>query len=121
MPADASKRFHCSFNYSVQRYQSSLPLLHSSILYVCEENDAPDYFGDTGIYHGVILILVKTLCELPVNHRNIPASAFKLMTGLNGNKYYKVSYELELIFGSELMFKLVHEGRAIGSVTANYH
>ena len=43
------------------------------------------------------------------------------MTGLNGNKYYKVSYELELIFGSELMFKLVHEGRAIGSVTANYH
>ena len=65
--------------------------------------------------------LVKVLCELPVNHRNIPASAFKLMTGKHGNKYYKVSYELELHFGTELSFKLVHQGRVIGSVTANYH
>jgi len=70
--------------------------------------------------HSDLNIIVKVLCSLPVNHRKIPAAAFKLKTGKTGQKYYVVSYELELTFGSELLFKLVHEGQVIESVTANY-
>ena len=54
-------------------------------------------------------------------HRDIPASAFKMVKGSNGNKYYKVMYELELTFGPELLFKLVNNAKVVASVTANYH
>jgi hypothetical protein len=124
MLTEESRRFDCSYDYSVERYKSRLPLKHSSVLYYCEANITPNFRGESGANQCVISsnsFLVKLLCELDVNHRDMPASAFKLRTGVSGNKFYRVSYELELNFGSELLFTLAHDGRVIGSVTANYH
>jgi len=122
MQAAESKRIKCSFDYSLERYHSSEPLLHASRLYYCEADVAPKYSDGSGNISPSFLynVLVKVLCELAVNHRDIPATAFQLLRGLNGRKYYKVTYQLELTFGSELLFSLVHEGRILGSVTANY-
>ena len=62
---------------------------------------------------------VSQLCEVTVNHRDLPTAAFKQRTGFNGI-YYQVAYELELAFGSELVFKMAYQGTTYGSVRAHY-
>jgi len=65
------------------------------------------------------MVLVSQLCEILVNHRDLPVRAFKKCKGPNGF-YYKVVYQLELKFGSELVFKMVYQGKMYGSVRAHY-
>ena len=70
------------------------------------------------ILHNILIVYMAKIIPL---HRDIPASVFKMVKGSNGNKYYKVTYELELTFGLELLFKLVNNAKVVASVTANYH
>jgi hypothetical protein len=44
---------------------------------------------------------------------------FEKVVGLNGS-YYEKKYELSMSFGPELEFKLIYEGKVLGSVSAKY-
>ena len=61
--------------------------------------------------------IVVPLCILPVDLS--PLKPFKKVLGLQGY-YYRVSFDLTVSFGPELLFQLVHEGRVIGSISAKY-
>jgi hypothetical protein len=49
MAIDASRRFQCTFNYAVERYESGEPLRHTSALYYSEADVAPQYQDESGI------------------------------------------------------------------------
>jgi len=109
MPNDTVKTFGCVFDYTVERFKSGTSLVHNSRLWFCDADFAPQFRNPS----------VSQLCELSVNHRDLPTEAFKQRNGSNGT-YYQVSYQLELTFGSELLFKLSYQGKIYGSVRAHY-
>ena len=121
MTNDIAKKFECVFDYTVERFNGGHPLVHSSRLWCCDDDFAPKFRNPSGIFEFSISLCdpVSQLCEVTVNHRDLPTAAFKQRTGFNGI-YYQVAYELELTFGSELVFKMAYQGTTYGSVRAHY-
>lgn len=125
MSNDTVKSFDCVYDYTVDRFQSGAPLVHISRLWFCEEDFAPQFrnaSGNNPIQMGLLCadtMQVSQLCEVSINHRDLPYAAFKPRGGFNGT-YYQVAYQLELTFGSELLFKMSYQGKAYGSVRAHY-
>jgi hypothetical protein len=62
---------------------------------------------------------VKPICRLTVNLRDIPSQAFERKYGPKG-PYYQVSYHISITFGVVMDFKLSHEGKIVGEITADY-
>ena len=121
MANDTIKRFDCVFDYTLDQFNSGTPLVHNSRLWFCDEDFAPQFRNTSGIslFPVGLYVAVFQLCELSVNHRDLPGAAFRQRMGFNGN-YYQVAYQLELNFGSELLFKMSYQGKIYGSVQAHY-
>jgi hypothetical protein len=64
------------------------------------------------------LTKVTSLCDVTVNLRNLPASAWKRC---NQGMHYEAVYELALIFGAELTMKVMYQGRELGIAHALYN
>lgn len=63
---------------------------------------------------------LKLQRRLIVNLRDIPTCAFYKGIGPYG-EYYGVKYELGLVFGpGGIEFRLIHEGKIVGSVDCDY-
>jgi hypothetical protein len=92
--------------FTLDEYEHE-PLIQVPALVVCEDDDAPAYETEA----------VVPLCILPVDLS--PLKPFKKVLGLQGY-FYRVSFDLTVSFGPELVFQLVHEGRVIGSISAKY-
>jgi hypothetical protein len=43
-----------------------------------------------------------------------------LKVGVHGHNYYEIAYDLGVIFGPEIVFRFVKDGRVMRSVTAEY-
>jgi hypothetical protein len=121
MSNDTVKKFECVFDYTVEHFKSGEPLNHTSRLWFCDEDFAPKFRNHSGIFKFSVCsyAAVSQLCEVEVNHRDLPIAAFKQRNGFNGI-YYQVAYELQLTFGSELIFKMAYQGTIHGSVRAHY-
>ena len=72
MQTDESKRIKCSFDYSLERYHSSEPLLHVSRLYYCEADVAPRYsdsdssgISPSFLYNVSSQSTLRTSCQPP--------------------------------------------------------
>ena len=63
--------------------------------------------------------LVGALCFITVDLRTLPNGAVITATGDEG-KYYKITFDLELTFGPELVFRFLCQGKSIGSTTVQY-
>ena len=61
---------------------------------------------------------VVHLCNVAVDLK--PLRPFNLKVGVHGREYYEIDYDLGVIFGPELVFRFVKDGRIMGSVTAEY-
>lgn len=66
---------------------------------------------------GELTKVVKDLCSVTVDLKPLRPFARKL--GRRGY-YYEVEYDLGVIFGPELVFRLIHDGRVMGSAVAKY-
>jgi hypothetical protein len=64
---------------------------------------------------------VKPLCEVTVNLKDLPPVCVTERTSELGKKYYNFSFQVQVVFGSELLFKLVGDEKVVGSVAAEYH
>lgn len=64
---------------------------------------------------------VKHLVTLTVDLSGIPTACYKTKTGYNGEKYYKIDYQVKAIFCSaHTEYSLWFEGERYGSVQADY-
>jgi hypothetical protein len=107
--------------FTVAQYEANGALETCNGLSVCENDDAPSYQNNLGINHffGVrkLTHLVFSLCKCTVDLR--PLRPFTRRLGSQGY-YYEVDYDLGVTFGPELIFKLVRDGKVMGSVVAKY-
>jgi hypothetical protein len=62
---------------------------------------------------------VRRLCDLEVDLKNLPRSAFKSYTG-NRGVYYQCQFNLGLTFGPELTFQMLHDSKVVGKVKVKY-
>jgi len=105
---NVDKRF-CTeiLEYKVKYYTS---IMHPVTLYSYEGQDAPEFKDISGI---------RRLCNVTVDLKKIPPEAFERELGPEG-PYYEVSYDVAIVFGSLLEFRLVHEGVLLGQGKADY-
>ena len=64
-----------------------------------------------------MLIVVTELCNVTVDLRKLPSTAWKKC---DGGQYYQASYDIGLLFGPELVLKFMSEGVVLGSANARY-
>jgi len=65
--------------------------------------------------------LTKVNCSMKSDMRNIPKSHFKEKTGINGETYYDIKYNLVITMKTaEMKFSLEIGGQELGSVQAKY-
>ena len=50
MTNDTVKKFECIFDYTVERFNSGVPLHHSSRLWFCDEDFASKFRNSSGIF-----------------------------------------------------------------------
>lgn len=63
---------------------------------------------------------MECYCELTCDLGELPLGAITKSAGPEG-EIYTVTYDLGLVFGSaEIEFKLVYQGRVVGSIYSKY-
>jgi hypothetical protein len=108
-------------NYKKKEFKGRAPLPHTNRLYVCEEDKPPAYKNASGLFSWKSLTdkIVRLLCEVTVNLRNLPSGTFEYRTGTKG-EFYQAEYELGLNFGSELVLTFLYQGEVRGKASARY-
>lgn len=105
--------------YPAADYENNGPLESKDNLYICENAAAPTYLNSSGSFRlsRILPIVVKSLCTVTCDLK--PLRPFTRKLGRRGY-YYEVEFDLGMIFGPELVFRLVHDGRVMGSAVAKY-
>ena len=112
------KSFCTHFTEYRFKYYSTL---HQSVdLLACEENSPPEYKGSACTNPvGAVNVAIRTIGHIKVDLKDIPSEAFVKGFGPDG-PYYKVTYDISIIFGAVMEFKLSHGGKIVGQGTADY-
>lgn len=114
------KRRSFVLNHKAKDFIDKGALLHTNRLFVCEETVPPNYRNDSGnIMKFPTLRIVKPLCEVTVNLRDLPPKAFELRQGPKG-EFHQAKYDLGLTFGSELVFTFMCNEQVLGRASARY-
>jgi len=64
MSNEAVKKFECVFDYTVEHFKGWDPLLHTSRLWCCDEDFAPQFRNPSGIFEFTILLMRSSLPAL---------------------------------------------------------
>ena len=114
------KRRTFVLNHKAKDFRGTGALSHTNRLYVCEESVLPNYKNNWGnIMRFPTLSIVKLLCEVTVNLRDLPTKAFELHQGEKG-EFYQAKYDLGLTFGSELVFTFLYNEQVLGRASTRY-
>lgn len=120
MPNGLIKRHTFVLNHKANDFRGKGPLPHTNRLFVCEERDPPNYKNNSGnITRFPTLIIVKLLCEITVDLRDLPQKAFELRYGEKG-QFYQTKYDLGLTFGAELVFTFLYNEKVLGRASTRY-
>jgi hypothetical protein len=94
----------------------------TAILWICEEDDPPEYFDKSRILLllALLILVMKSQVKLTVDLKNLPQSAWEVRKGVNGS-YTRVRYDLGLAFGAGgIEWRFLYEGKVMGSVMSDY-
>ena len=95
---------------------------HTVNLYACPDDFAPVYNNGSGAINltaDTDLADLLMYCKLKVDLKKIPASLWHRGRGPYG-VYHEVNFELSIIFGPTLSFKLSSNGVVRGTAEASY-
>jgi len=95
---------------------------HTVNLYACPDDFAPIYNNGSGtvtLTTDTHLADLLTHCKLKVDLKKIPPSLWRRGRGPYG-VYHEVNFELSIIFGPTLSFKLSSNGVVCGTAEASY-
>jgi hypothetical protein len=106
---DRTIRF--SFFRNLNLHYRKKDLIFKDELFYSEAQPAPVYPGPD----------VKLICTLTSDLSGVGKARFSKQTGIDGNTYYKVSYELVISTeAANMKFSLEMDGEELGSVSASY-
>lgn len=65
------------------------------------------------------VITVPTVCSIKVDLRDLPKEAFRKQI-TEGGTFYEVEFDLAIVFGPVLEFKMLYQGAVKGRAIAKY-
>ena len=120
MPDNHVSKYDLIINISKKKFDQPENRVHETSLFTCEDETPPKFWNSscrTCLKRSNDV--VKQLCKMQVDLKQLPDGAFQLRSGPH-EEYYRVSYTLGVTFGQELVSEFLYLNEVMGRASAKY-